>query len=159
MDAVTVLDDFVPQEGRVVFTEFHLLAPRAKDTRHNPRDHLLWWMTHFVKRRAVLFELSTETLVNTGDLAQVPALLKMLVEGIEVVTSSARGRAILRARRNGAQSPGRPRKSRTKNREAAEALWRNPDIEGVKLKAALKKIGWTDQRARQEFGPRYGGEN
>lgn len=153
-ERVAILND-IPARERVAVLHVHLLAPRKKDTKHNARSHLLWWMKHFVGRCVVLVELSTGREADTANISDLVVLLEMYADAVEIVTSSARGAAQINARRNGAQSKGRPRKSRTKNRAEAEAAWRNPDIAGKRLKAALKKLKWTITRAHQEFGGRY----
>lgn len=147
----------IRRRDTVYVQRLHILAARVKRTNWSTQRDLFRWVKDITSRDSVIVE--TDSGRRSDDPQQ---LLDMLDDAVAVLTRSARGAAIKRAKENGSKSPGRPRKKVDKTRELARAIWFNPDLTGDALKRALRRVGWSRSRCYRAppegFGPREGGE-
>lgn len=133
----------------------HLLAQRKVPGTH-PRTFLAWWVTHLVKRRAVIIEAHTGRRCDTAKAVEFPVLIEMYAEAVEEITRGTRGRAAAVARENGAKSAGKPTFDVTKNRAHVEAVHFDQRVTGKEYRRRLRRLGWSRAMAYRVLGPRGG---
>lgn len=130
----------------------HLLAPAKRRTDENPR-RALWSILHQIEDRgATVLEISTgRSTANQRDRDM------MIADAIEVVTRGAR--AVARARENGKKGGRPPAVIKDENREHARRYWfERQELQGLRLRQCLGRVGYSLARCYREFGPRQGRE-
>lgn len=141
--------DHVRKGDTVVVRYLHLLAPPRLSTADSRRRFLFRCVRDLLNRNALVIEASSGR--TSKDIIE---LLAAIEDAVEYITFHAHSRSRRTAQKNGMKG-GRPRTEFSiEEKRRAFVVYTDLELSGSRLRAELRKIGWSHARCHREWGGR-----